>query len=212
MDVCVLTANTGSFEEQVPYVEQSVPYDFYSFDDTNFPPRVNALTPRLQARIVKMFAHQMVPDHSVYIWLDSSMTMSHKDAISWFIEKLGTAQMAVFKHPNRNTIGEEADYLKKRLDMGCDYITPRYENELIDEQMAEIDDPDMPLYATTAFVYRPNLHVKLALKEWWYHTSRYHSVDQLSLAYALDKYSGYFDVNVITENLFKSPYLSHTRK
>lgn len=105
MDVCCITANTGSFEKPVPFVEQSVPYDFFMFDDANFPPRHNAMTSRLQARIPKMFSYQMAPGYKYYMWVDSSCTLHHEDSIAWFMEKLGDADIALFKHPARNTIG-----------------------------------------------------------------------------------------------------------
>ena len=62
MQTAIVTANLGNFDKTVPYVKQSVPYDFYKFTDDNFPPRYCSMTPRLQARLVKMFMWEMVPD------------------------------------------------------------------------------------------------------------------------------------------------------
>jgi len=210
MKVAVISANTGNFEIPVPYVEQSIPYDFHLFTDTNFPPRVHALTPRLQARIPKMFAWQMKPGYDLYLWVDSSCSLQHKDSIQWFINHLQDKEMAVFKHPHRNNIQEEADYLKERLARKCPYITPRYEYELIDEQLAAVD-PSLPLYASTAFIYRPTYYIKTqVMKEWWYHTSRFHVIDQLSLPYVLNK--SYCSFNVIPDNYLKCKYITPTRK
>ena len=76
MKIAVITANLGNFDPNVDYAEQSLAYDFYKFTDENFPPRFNSMTPRLQARIVKMFGWQMVPPHDLYIWVDSSCILS----------------------------------------------------------------------------------------------------------------------------------------
>ena len=206
----IFTANLGNFEPIYPYVEQNYPHDFFRFDDSNFPLRKNSMTPRLQARIAKMFAWQMKPGYNVYLWVDSSMIMEHPGSAKWFLDKLEGNQIAVFKHPHRKTIGEEAKYLKYRLSIGCPYITPRYEFEDLDGQMAEISNHDLPLYATTALIYRPTYDVKNAMKEWWYHTSRYHSIDQLSLAYALEK--NHIKPNVIPDNYLKVSYITHVRK
>lgn len=206
-EVAVISANMGSFETPVPHVDQSVPYDFHLFDDKNFPPRINAMTPRLQARIPKMFGWQMKPGYREYVWIDSSMSMARPDTIEWFEEQLGDADIAVFRHPHRSTVIEEADYLKERLAKNCSYITPRYEHELIDEQLAEVGN--MPLYATTAFIYRPHFDIKDMMKEWWYHTSRFHIIDQLSFAYALKK--NHCKVNIIQDNFMKLDYFTHTR-
>jgi len=217
MKIAVITANTGKFEKPVPYVEQSVPYDFHMFTDENFPPRYCSMTPRLQARIPKMFGWQMAPGYDYYIWVDSSCALLHPDSVKWFIVMCAKFDFVVFKHPSRNTIREEADYLKQRLRMNCDYITTRYKNELIDEQMKVIeDDPtyvDNRLIASTAFAYRNCEKIHNAMIQWWYHTSRFHSVDQLSFPYVLFK--SWCSVNVIPvpmrQNVIKSMYVTHVR-
>lgn len=194
----------GNFDKQIDPVEQSIPFDFYRFTDKNFPPRFNSLTPRLQARIPKMFGWQMKPGYDLYIWIDSSCTLLDRDSVKWFIEKLGDADIALLKHPNRRTIQEEANYLKIRLLKNCPYITPRYKNELIDEQLKEVN-PKGQLFASTALIYRNNPQVIEAMKEWWYMTSRFHSIDQLSLTHAVSK----LKVNVIKEKYSK--YLTYVR-
>lgn len=208
MKIAVITANLGGFENKVvDNYPQSIKHDFFRVTDKEFPPRTASMSPRLQARIVKMFGWQMFPGYDVYIWHDSSVHLSHPQSIEWLLHQLGQRQIAVLKHPTRKTIQEEADYLKERLAKNCPYITPRYKNELIDEQLAEVNPKD-PLYASTVFIYKP-LAQEL-LKEWWYHTSRYHSIDQLSLPWVLKK-SG-FGYKVIDENYLKSPYIKYVRK
>jgi len=215
--IAVITANTGNFEKPGEHVKQSLACDFYCFDDKNFPPRFNAMTPRLQARIPKMFGYQMAPNYDYYIWIDSSCILSHKDSVKWFIEHLTDSEtyvhMAVLKHPNRSTIRQEADYLKERLAKDCTYITPRYKAELIDEQMKEIESDkgfvDTNLFATTAFVYKNHKRVYKLLKEWWYHTSRYHIIDQLSLPYAIWKSS--CNVRIVDHDYTKSEYMKYVR-
>lgn len=205
--VAVITANLGDFDKEKDPVEQTVPFDFYRFTDENFKWRNRAMTSRLQARIVKTFGWQMVPEHQFYLWVDSSCQLSHPDSVKWFYDQMGMNDVVVFKHPNRNTIGEEEQYLKKRLANHCPYLTPRYENELLDEQMAEINDPNLPLYASTAFMYRNTYDVKKMLKEWWYHISRYHTIDQLSFPHVLKN----LKVGVIPDSYLKTPYLKYVR-
>lgn len=213
MKVAVITANLGNFEKPVEHPEQSVACDFFHFNDENFPLRFNAMTSRLQARIVKMFGWQMVPDYDYYIWVDSSCIFSSPDSVKLFIDKCQDVDVVVFKHPNRGSIAEEAEYLKHRLAIGCPYITPRYENELIDEQLAEIQADksfvDQNLFASTGLVYKNNDKVKNMMKEWWYHTSRYHSIDQLSLPYALMQSD--CKVRIIPEKYSKSAYITYVR-
>lgn len=204
--IAVISASLGGFDARREHRDQFVKCDFYHFTDENFPPRFNSVTPRLQARIVKMFSWQMVPDYDYYLWVDSSCKLSSNNSVRWFMNQLGGKDIAVFKHPHRKTVGEEADYLKHRLAIKCPYITPRYENELIDEQLAEVD-PNAELFASTAFIYKNKPAVQAALKEWWYHTSRFHSIDQLSLPWAIRD----LDVRVIPDNYLKTPYLEYVR-
>ena len=213
MKIAVITANLGDFDPKINNVEQSVPYDFYRFTDENFPPRHKAMTPRLQARIVKMFGWQMVPGYDYYIWVDSSLVLSHRDSVRWFIDQCDGVDMAVFKHPERNTIQQEADFLKERLNRNDPYIVSRYENELIDPQLAEIKADksfaDQNLFASSAFVYKNNPKVQNVMFHWWYHTSRYHTIDQLSLPYILFKQN--CTVRIIPDSYLKVPYLKHVR-
>jgi len=211
--VAVVTANIGGLDKELDPVSQSVPFDFYRFNDKNFPLRHCSMTPRLQARIVKMFSWQMMPRYGIYLWYDSSCQLANPDSVKWFVEQLKGYDLAIFKHPNRNTIKEEADYLKVRLAKKCPYITPRYENELIDEQLAEIFSSDGfvddKLLASTMMVYRNNHTMQFLMKEWWYHVSRFHSIDQLSLPYAIFKAG--CRVNIINEDYQHHPYLKYVR-
>lgn len=216
MRVAVVTANLGKFDKIVEYVPQSVAYDFHRFTDENFPPRTCSMTPRLQARIVKMFHWQMVPGYEYYLWVDSSFSLLHPDSVAWFLEQCQNVDIAVLRHPMRGTIRDEATYITNRLAKGCKYTTPRYKNELAEEQLAEIFSDksfvDDRLFASTAFIYRNSEKMQNTLKEWWYHTSRYHSVDQLSFPYVLHKFG--CTVNVIPvkkHHDFKIPYLTLVR-
>lgn len=193
--IASVTANMGKFDKpsNVDFV----------ITDKDFPLRDKSMTPRLQARIVKMFMWQFVPDYDYYLWVDSSCHLKDKD---WFLQQLGYNDIAVFAHPHRDTVQEEADYLKHRLKINCPYITPRYENEDIDGQLEEVD-PTAPLYASTAFIYKDSPRVRRAMKEWWYNTSRYHSIDQLSLPWAIKD----LDVSVIEDNYLKCPALEYVR-
>lgn len=213
MKVAVITANLGSFEQPVKHPPQSVACDFFHFTDENFLPRFNSMPPRLQARIVKMFGWQLVSGYDYYIWVDSSCTLSGPDSVKLFLEQCQDVDVVAFKHPNRASIQEEADYLRHRLAINCTYVTPRYENELIDEQLAEIQADksftDQNLFASTGMVYRNNDAVKEMMKEWWYHTSRYHLIDQLSLPYVLAK-SG-LRVKVLPDKYSNSAYITYVR-
>lgn len=211
MNVAIVSANLGRFDTPTYDEEQQLPPDieqlvFQRFTDNSYPPRLNSMTPRLQARIVKTHMWEFMPDYGYYLWIDSSCRLSNPNSVKWFLEQLGDADMAVFKHPHRNTVQEEADYLKHRLSIGCPYITPRYAGEDIDGQLAVVD-PQAELYASTAFIYKDSLMVRNAMRDWWYQISRYHSIDQLSLPHAIRNLA----VNVIPDNYLKSEFIEYVR-
>lgn len=215
MKIAVLTADLGGFEQKfVENVPQSVKCDYFKFTDENFPPRKNSMSPRLQARIPKLFSWQMLPGYQYYLWVDSSCALSHPDSVAWFLKQCENVDFAFFKHPNRNSIEEEVNYIKKRISNNCPYLTPRYEGELIDEQLAAIkaDDRyvDNRLFATTAFIYKNSGRVHSVMGHWWYHTSRYHSNEQISLPYVLGVSK--CSVRIIPDPYMKIPYLKYIRK
>ena len=212
MSIGIVSANFGNFEKPVEHEPQSIKTFNYCITEQNFPLRHNSMTPRLQARIVKTHMWQFAPGHDYYLWIDSSCRLSDKDSVKWFLEKLGDKDITVFKHPRRETVQEEANYLKKRLELENTgkkrkYILPRYENELIDEQLLEVM-PIQELYASTVFIFKNSREVRTAMKHWWYHISRYHSIDQLSLPWCIKD----LKKNVIKENYLECKYIEAVRK
>jgi hypothetical protein len=203
----VLTANLGNFDTPVNPVAQTVDFAFHRFEDSNFPP-IAGLTPRLQYRIPKLYGWEMFPGYDTYIWLDGSMSFRSPSSVEWFLEKLGDADMALFKHPWRNSMREETDHIEEYLRKGSKYIVPRYRNGLHQEQLDLcLSDPDFEddrLYTSTAFIYRNTPEVQKAMKCWWYYQSRYFTVDQIVLPYVVRK----LKVNTIQENQYRNPYVT----
>lgn len=216
MKLLIYSANLNNFDSPKEHEEQELPegidqIEYWRCTDDDFPPRFNAMTPRLQARIVKMFGWQMKPGFDFYLWVDASCRLSREDSAKWFMEKLWTCQMLAFAHNKRKTIQEEADYLKERLTLEKEgrkqlYVLPRYENEDIDGQMAVVR-PNARLFATTVLMYKNVPIVHEAMKKWWYHTSRFHSIDQLSFTEAIKSPS----IFVLEEDYLKCKYLEYTR-
>ena len=157
--VAGISANLANIDGEQPHTEQSVPYDYYFYDDQNFPPRSASMTPRLQAKIPKFFGWQMAPGYDYYAWLDSSFTMSHPDTVKWLLGNCRRGiDIATFKHDKRNTIGQKTRRVIKLLSQGSVYFHTRYDNEWLDEQVAVIeadkDYEDDLLANGGVFIYR----------------------------------------------------------
>lgn len=175
----------------IDHATQSIPHDWHISNDTNFKSRSKAMTPRLQARIPKTHGWQMFPGYDYYMWIDGNLQLKHEDSLKHFLEALEGHDVVALRHHRRPNIRQEVRYIRKGINQQSRYIVGRYENELLKEQYDVIkNDPDYEdtdLLLSGAFMYRNTPEVQQALKEWWYHISRYHIVDQIGFVYALKK-------------------------
>ena len=212
MKLAILSAVLNNFDTPVDPVEQELPkgidlIEFHRWTDSDFPP-ITGLTPRFQYRIPKLFGWQMKPDYDYYIWLDGTFSFTRPDSVKWFMKQLGNADIALFKHPWRNTIGEEVAHIQEHLDDGKVYITSRYKNGLHKEQFEDIlldkDYVDDHLFTSTAFIYKDSEEVRNAMRNWWLHQSRYFTCDQVVLPYVVKD----LVVKTIPDNQYKCKYLT----
>jgi hypothetical protein len=215
MKVLLSTANLGAIDEAaMPHVGQMAPdgivIEMAAYDDLSFPPRRNALHPRLQAKLPKMLAHELRPGYDFYMWLDASIYLAHPHAVIWMIAQLGDSDLALFRHPFRASIATEADYCMRLMAEGNVYLRDRYANEPIAEQarsyLADPDFVDDRLFACGVFCYRVGLvsGSPAFLPDWYYHCARHSVQDQLSLPYLLHKHR--IRYAQIDDNLFETPY------
>ncbi len=134
MNIMILSTSLGGIDESHNNEPQSVEHDFYEYNE---PLRSKSMTPRLQAKIPKMFAWQLYPDYNFYLWLDGNITLAHKDSLKYFYDAIQDYDVVVLKHPYRNTIWWEYRYNWRGLhnNKPSSYLQKRYINELLDEQM-----------------------------------------------------------------------------
>lgn len=220
MDVAVISANLGSYDPNHPWpgydeFKEKTPadkLDIIRLDDSNFPPRPLAMTSRLQAGIPKMFGWQLFPGFDTYIWVDASMR-PEPDALDWMLEKLGRNDIVLFLHPHRRTIRQEYEFVKAKLEAKDPYLTLRYEHEWLSSQFAEIAGDefyhDNRLYASTVFAYRNVAKVHRALRDWWYHKTRYLLHDQLALPYVVKKNG--LAIGEIRESIYRCEHFTYVR-
>lgn len=191
MKILVTSANLGGMDKMKDHAPQSVPYDYHIFNDTNFPPRSKAMTPRLQARLPKCFSWQIKPGYDAYMWIDANLQLKHPDSLKHFLKALDGHDVVALRHHRRPNIRQEVRYIRKGINQQSRYVVGRYEGELLKEQYKVIqDDPDYEdtdLLLSGVFIYRNTPQVQQALREWWYHITRYHIVDQLGFVYSLKK-------------------------
>lgn len=213
--IAVVSAILGGIDDPPMHADQTLEHDYYLFTDKSFPPRFNSMTPRLQAKIPKCFGWQMAPGYDYYLWVDGSLTLDSPDSLKYFYDNCQDSDVVVLKHPSRTSIYWEYRYNWRGLfaNATSNYLTGRYANEFIDEQMKQIKADkaykDDLLINGGIFMYRNTPPVQAMLKEWWYHISRFLIMDQCSWPYVLKKSEVRF--NVLPDDYHDSPYIKHRR-
>lgn len=206
--IAMITASLGNFDQIELHVPQSLAYDYFLYTDENFP-KLKTMAPRLQAKIPKCFAWELVPNYDYYFWIDGSLILTNPDSLKYFYDNCQGYDIVTLKHPRRNTVKQESRYLERGLDQESRYLVGRYLNEQMHEQMIEIkSDPefvDNLLVIGGVFMYKNTPKVHAMLTEWWYHSSRYTVMDQLSFPYLLKKFG--LKVNVRPDIYSDCPYL-----
>lgn len=208
--IAILSANLGKFDEPAVHAAQGMDCDRFVFDDDNFPPRANAMAPRLQAKIPKMFGWQLVPGYDYYLWLDGNISLADPDAVKFFYDACQGYDLVVFRHAKRPNIRQEVRYTRKGINQQSSYMVGRYVNELHAQQYGAIQSDksyvDDLLVNGGAFIYRDTPTVRSMFKEWWYNITRYIVQDQISFPYAI-KTNG-VKANILPDNIHECKYLS----
>lgn len=215
MRVAVLTGNLGRFERETVPVPQELPAsvscETFAFTEANWPRRIN-MSPRLQARILKVLGWQLVPGFDRYVWVDGQFVMARPDAVAWMLAQLDGHDMCFYQHPSRHSIHEEVAWIHQQMPRSRRLMV-RYTGEFVDEQMAVIeadtDFVDDRLFAAGLGAYKNTPTVQAMMKEWWYHISRYHNNDQIQLPWLAWKFG--IDLHGIEGNVFGDPRFVWTR-
>jgi hypothetical protein len=218
--VAFISASLGGFDKnmQDAHKRQTIPTDFYYFTDENFPPRTHALSPRLQAKIPKMFGWEMVPGYDYYIWADAVIMLCSEKAVEWLLSYVKYHDVAFFRHQDfRPTIMEELIFMENHMSgksmnyFAQQYLNMRYGSEPIRKQVEHyLKDPlfvDNHLYAAGLFIYKNKPHVRQMLRNWYLENAKWSVQDQLSLPYVLSG-SG-CSVNVIDDQIVYNKYTEY---
>jgi hypothetical protein len=132
---------------------------------------------RRNAKIYKIIPFAFLPEYDYYFWIDSTHILEN-DPNELIDTYLKDADVAVFKHPQRNCIYDEGEFIKQ--------IKFDYPN-LINDQLAFYADMCYPkgngLYELPVRFQRNNqLTQKMGLM-WWEQICMFSSRDQLSFPF-----------------------------
>jgi hypothetical protein len=230
----IYTAIFGGYDELKQPAAQDQPCDFICFTDMKLPRRVGAwrvvpvrrdlrLHPRMQAKRFKLISHRIFPGgrlawryaplsrrprYDLSVWVDGSLQVTSARFVGDLRNRLGNGDWAMFVHPDRDCIYEEAQFslrMRKYHDLP---IHPQV------DAYRDVVSPHGGLYACTIIVRREPASNGVAAVDdaWWAENLKWTYQDQLSLPYVLRRLGGPEPV-LIRENLWKNAWfdlLPHT--
>jgi hypothetical protein len=197
--VLKVLVSTASFGEplQSTWVQQtsdkySITYNRVSADTETA--RLNAMHPRLRAKIPKMLAHETHPDYDYYVWADSRFCLVDATAIEKLVDECIGVDACFFNHRERSSVQQELDFVVNLMADGHPYLVSRYAGEKMQEQVEHYQKDamwqDNKLFECGIFVYAKTVIANREhnlLKEWFYHNCIWSVQDQLSLPYLIHK-------------------------
>ena len=136
---------------------------------------------RLNAKLYKVLSFFVVPDYDYYFWVDCTHTVKlpPREIIDTY---LANADIAVFRHDERDCVYQEAEKVKQ---LNYDY------HDRVNVQVQYYRQTNYPerngLYELPAFVYRNTPQIRALMLTWWEHIMRFSSRDQISFPYVCHK-------------------------
>jgi hypothetical protein len=207
--VALVTANFGGIDE-VKALPDHDGIDAFCYTDQTVSPEVAStwtrviapnyprfdFNPRLRAKYFKLQIHRLdeVRNYRWLVWADASLRFRN---LSFLREQASAlARLPVHRrvlmvpHPDRATLIEEFEFCEQLVLSGYPYLTARYANEKMREQVdyyrARGWNVQAKLWCGTFWMVENTELVRRALDQWWDHNLRFGIQDQLSLAVILD--------------------------
>ncbi|MBV8720623.1 MAG: DUF616 domain-containing protein [Candidatus Eremiobacteraeota bacterium] len=160
-------------------------------------------SPRLQAKRVKLFPPDTLPKHDVSIWIDASIRVTDtQKLVDACLAALGDNDIAVFKHPERNDVLEEAKASSKMK---------KYDGFDLCKQAEHYHSVGLPtpsgLYAGGVIARRSTPRVRKLMEHWWGENVAWSPQDQISFPFALWKLD--MKTGLIAGNVYGSEFHTH---
>lgn len=208
MKIAVVTCNTGGIDTIKDIPEQSVAYDRFYYTNQNMPFPLSVLNNRIKSKYIKTQMHR-IPELSKYdklIWVDGSIQVKSRYFVEFYIQ----APFVIGKHPDRDCIFKEADFIENEIKNGNAYLSSRYNG--IDLVLAALHygtlgyEKNSGLWASGVFGMNNTWSYHDFCDRWWNEIIKWDGIDQISLGYLLSRKSVYYyDFeynNMISNDLF----------
>lgn len=179
--VVVYTAIFGGYDDLLPVDADEMPHVCFTDKQVNVPGWdvrvVQSQNPCRDARMYKLLAHQWFPDVDISIWKDGCFDFAPGKIVE-FMSCLGNNDLALFAHPSRNCVYQEAEAV---IELG------KAPAAQVREQMAKYRQDGYPagnsLAATGVVIRRHTASITRLNDAWWSELMRFTMRDQLSFDY-----------------------------
>ncbi len=188
----VYTVLVGGFDALLSPVQFEPELDYFAFTDgeqvipkpwQSKPLASRQRNPRMTARWHKLHPHRLLADYEESLYVDANVLIKDR-IVPLFARALREAPLALFRHPDRDCVYEEAETVKRL----------RYDDSaIVDAQMA--------FYRAHGLAPRAGLHFggiqfrrhndpKLIplLEDWWRELKIFSHRDQLSLSFMVQRH------------------------
>lgn len=220
--IAIYSAIFGGYDDPKPALRQSVPTDFFLFSESGFLDPKGWLIdtsvavdrsahPRMQAKWFRMHPHVLFPNgrrngrrYDYTIWIDGSLAIQSPDFARDMASLPGKHGLAIFGHPWRDCIYEEA--------IASVAMPKKYSGLPIMDQVESYRAQGYPAHnglMATGILVRDTADRGLpAIDEaWWAENERWTYQDQLSLPFVLWRAGRWF--TTIPGDIFHSPLVSY---
>ena len=195
MKIAVVTASVGAnftveVENPFPHVDYHAFIDFQSEHELPAETMWSLHTiqewtidqfyrDRRHAKVYKILPQFFLPGYDYYVWIDSTHAVM-KDPVEIVNEYLQDSDIAVFRHPERDCVYDEAHLIQ----------AVKFDNlSFVNQQMVFYESRGYPrnngLYELPCRIQRNSGLMTATMLTWWELICKYSSRDQLSFPYAL---------------------------
>lgn len=188
----IYTSIAGDYDNLKEPIAEMGDFDFFAFSDTavedpgpweNIPFDQHWDDPVRTAKKPKILPHLYFPDYEWSLWIDANIFILQD--LNVFIRTAieNNAPVALFEHPERNTLRGEVTQLCKLKKDDPDLIQKQF-----DGYVAEGWDNQLPLFECNFIIRRHNdPAVSKAMTMWWNEISTNSRRDQVSFPYTMWK-------------------------
>ncbi len=192
MRVAVITACFGGMDSQKAFPDQAnvTQYDRIFISEENSPYPLAEFGPRMKGRFFKAQSHKLFLGYDLHVWLDSNVQIRSGTFLAEIIAALNNtgADVALSRHPVRNNVFDEANFIAQKIISGSAYLKTRYEIDPILKQVQHFAEAGHPtrgggLYWLGIFARRINHHTDALFDALWNQCLTWSNYDQNAFAF-----------------------------